>query len=87
MDASFVHLRGIHTLDMRYCSQITDTIFAYLRGIHTFYVGEVPFHDKVNRIHLVAEAYARLKGREGYVKMMACPLVLYCHPPLSLNPT
>ena len=48
MDASSVHLSGIHTLDMRYCSQITDTVFAHLRGIHIFYVGDVPFDEKVN---------------------------------------
>jgi hypothetical protein len=36
-DAAFVHLRGIHTLDMRFCYQstITDAAFEHLRGIHT----------------------------------------------------
>ena len=36
-DAAFVHLRGIHTLDMSYCNQetITDAAFVHLRGIHT----------------------------------------------------
>ena len=36
-DADFVHLRGIHTLNMAGCSQatITDGTFAHLRGIHT----------------------------------------------------
>ena len=36
-DADFVHLRGIHTLDMTDCIQegITDAAFAHLRGIHT----------------------------------------------------
>jgi hypothetical protein len=35
-DAAFVHLRGIHTLDMSECNQvgITDAIFTHLRGIH-----------------------------------------------------
>ena len=39
-DAAFVHLRGIHTLDMRYCRQvtITDAAFVHMRGIHTLYV-------------------------------------------------
>jgi hypothetical protein len=34
-DAAFVHLRGIHTLDMSYCDQraITDAAFAHLAGI------------------------------------------------------
>ena len=37
IDAAFVHLRGIHTLHMGYCSQttITDAAFVHLRGIHT----------------------------------------------------
>ena len=34
-DAGFVHLRGIHTLDMNGCDQITDAAFEHLRGIHT----------------------------------------------------
>jgi hypothetical protein len=35
-DAAFAHLRGIHTLDMSYCSQdtITPAAFMHLRGIH-----------------------------------------------------
>ena len=34
-DAAFVHLRGIHTLNMDFCHQatITDAICANLRGI------------------------------------------------------
>jgi hypothetical protein len=37
VDADFVHLAGIHTLDMSGCDQaaITDGAFAHLRGIHT----------------------------------------------------
>ena len=34
-DGEFVHLRGIHTLDMWECDQITDAAFVHLRGIHT----------------------------------------------------
>ena len=36
-DAAFVHLRGIHTLDMGNCCNlsITDAAFVHLRGIHT----------------------------------------------------
>jgi hypothetical protein len=36
-DAAFVHLKGIHKLDMQYCNQagITDAAFVHLRGIHT----------------------------------------------------
>ena len=39
-DAAFVHLRGIHTLDMYGCNQITitDIAFIHLRGIHTLYM-------------------------------------------------
>ena len=33
--AAFVHLRGIHTLDMRWCNRITDAAFANLRGIYS----------------------------------------------------
>jgi hypothetical protein len=40
-DADFVHLRGIHTLDMSWCRQpsITDAAFVHLRGIHTLDMG------------------------------------------------
>ena len=36
-DAAFVHLKGIHTLDMSACPQatITDAAFAHLKGIHS----------------------------------------------------
>ena len=34
-DAAFVHLRGIHTRDISYCTQLTDAAFVRLRGIHT----------------------------------------------------
>ena len=37
VDADFVHLRGLHVLDMGGCNQanITDAAFAHLAGIHT----------------------------------------------------
>ena len=37
VDADFVHLAGLHTLDMSNCRQdtITDAAFAHLRDIHT----------------------------------------------------
>ena len=36
-DAGFVHLKGIHTLDMSSCTQLTisDLAFSHLQGIHT----------------------------------------------------
>ena len=36
-DADFVHLAGIHTLDMSWCKQatVTDAAFVHLAGIHT----------------------------------------------------
>ena len=36
-EAAFGHLRGIQSLNMSYCNQvtITDTAFVHLRGIHT----------------------------------------------------
>jgi hypothetical protein len=37
-DAAFVHLRGIHTLNMNGCEGITDAAFVHLRGIHTLYM-------------------------------------------------
>ena len=39
-DADFVHLKGIHKLDMRACSQmgITDGAFVHLKGIHTLFM-------------------------------------------------
>ena len=35
-DADFVHLAGIHTLNMSYCTQatITDAALSHLAGIH-----------------------------------------------------
>ena len=38
--AAFVHLRGIHTLNMHSCNQvgITDEAFAHLKGIHALYM-------------------------------------------------
>ena len=37
----FVHLKGIHTLNMWGCDQltITDAAFAHLKGIHTLDMG------------------------------------------------
>ena len=32
-DAAFVHLQGIHTLNMMGCNQITDAAFGHLGGI------------------------------------------------------
>jgi hypothetical protein len=37
-DADFVHFRGLHTLSMSWCSQITDAAFVHLAGIHTLYM-------------------------------------------------
>ena len=39
--AAFIHLRGIHTLNMSGCNQetITDAAFIHLRGIHTLFIG------------------------------------------------
>jgi hypothetical protein len=34
-DAAFVHLKGIHTLNMDCCDQITDVALVHLKGIHT----------------------------------------------------
>ena len=57
-DADFVHLRGIHTLNMSYCYQVTisDAAFAHLRGIHTLdisYCGQATITDA---------AFAHLRG-------------------------
>ena len=39
-DADFAaHLRGLRTLNMRFCHGITDTAFTHLRGIHTLDMG------------------------------------------------
>ena len=35
-DKAFIHLKGIHTLNMSDCKQITDKAFVHLKGIHTF---------------------------------------------------
>ena len=42
VDADFVHLAGIHTLDMRGCKQasITDAAFVHLAGIHKLDMSE-----------------------------------------------
>ena len=57
-DEAFVHLRGIHTLNINYCDQvtITDAAFVHLRGIHTLnmnYCKQVTITDAAF-IHLLA---------------------------------
>ena len=55
-DAAFVHLKGIHTLDMHECNQITDAAFAHLKGIHTLDMGEC------NQDTITDAAFVHLKG-------------------------
>jgi hypothetical protein len=55
-DAAFVHLRGIHTLNMFSCYQdaITDAAFRHLRGIHTIVM--------TNCTQLTDAAFVHLRG-------------------------
>jgi hypothetical protein len=57
-DADFVHLRGIHTLDMSFCFQatITDGAFVHLRGIHTLDM------SNCNQATITDGAFAHLRG-------------------------
>ena len=57
-DAAFVHLRGIHTLDMWGCNQatITDSAFIHLRGIHTL---DMRF---CNQATITDSAFIHLRG-------------------------
>jgi hypothetical protein len=57
-DAAFVHLRGIHTLDMRGCNQttITDSAFIHLRGIHTLDM------SRCNQATITDSAFTHLRG-------------------------
>ena len=58
VDADFVHLRVIYTLNMSGCDQpsITDAAFAHLRGIHTLYM------DGCNQPSITDAAFAHLRG-------------------------
>jgi hypothetical protein len=55
-DAAFVHLKGIHILDMSYCFQptITDAAFAHLKGIHSL--------SLYRCIQLTSAVFTHLKG-------------------------
>ncbi len=57
-DAAFVHLRGIHTLYMEECNQvtITDAAFVNLRGIHTLGMGGC------NQATITDAAFVHLRG-------------------------
>jgi len=57
-DADFVHLRGIHTLNMRGCNQesITDAAFEHLRGIHTLNM------DGCSQVTINDAAFEHLRG-------------------------
>jgi hypothetical protein len=57
-DAAFVHLKGIHTLDMSHCNQetITDAAFKHLKGIHTLNMSHCTQHTITNK------AFEHLKG-------------------------
>jgi hypothetical protein len=55
-DDDFVHLRGINTLDMSGCKQITDAAFTNLRGIHTLNMSHC------NQVGITDAAFANLQG-------------------------
>ena len=50
----FQYLKGIHTLDMNHCFQITDKEFVHLKGIHTLNMGYC--------YKITDKAFAHLKG-------------------------
>ena len=53
-DIDFAYLKGIHTLNMSLCSQITDAAFAHLTGIHTL--------DMSYCSQITDDAFVHLKG-------------------------
>ena len=55
-DADFVHLRGLHTLRMIGCENITDAAFMHLRGIHTL---DMSYYDQAG---ITDAAFAHLRG-------------------------
>jgi hypothetical protein len=57
-DAAFIHLRGIHTLNMSYCRQatITNAAFVHLRGIHTLYM------SYCDQLTITDAAFVHLRG-------------------------
>ena len=57
-DADFVHLKGIHTLNMGGCSQagITDGAFVHLKGIHTLVI------SNCTQAGITDGAFVHLKG-------------------------
>jgi hypothetical protein len=58
-DADFVHLAGLHTLDISYCrpTAITDAAFAHLRGIHTLDMSCWYYYSTISDA-----AFANLRG-------------------------
>src|SRR5271168_3056441 len=66
-DCIFVHLKGIHTLNMRNCDQntITDNAFIHLKGIHTL---NMKFCDQNT---ITDKAFIHLK-RIHTLKILGC---------------
>ncbi len=74
-DAAFVHLRGIHTLYMRYCYQpaISDAAFVHLRGIHTL-VMSYCHHEEITGsgfAHLLGISFLGMQGIPIYMLFRA----------------
>ena len=64
-DAAFVHLRGIHTLGINRCDQltITDAAFAHLQGIYILGI------NRCNQVMNTDAAFVQLRGiQELYMR-------------------
>ena len=55
-DESFEYIRGIKSLDISYCTQLTDRAFTYLKGIHTLDMGNC------NQATITDAAFMNLRG-------------------------
>lgn len=66
-DEAFKHLEGIHTLDMTFCTPITNDAFNYLKGsIHT------PIMNDCRQDTITDEAFRYLKGSIHTLFMIDC---------------
>jgi hypothetical protein len=65
VDADFVHLEGLHFLDMRGCNSVTDAAFVHLRGIHALHM------NNCHQDGITDAAFVHLRGIQ-FLSMGGC---------------
>ena len=66
MDADFVHLTGVKTLDMRWCPQITDAGLAHLTGVKTLDIRRCERITDAGLAHLTGVETLDMSGCWGF---------------------